>query len=152
MDRLPERAAAVAAGSFPALIVSLTPLDDESGGTGTLVVNGVKTGHTNRAGYVLVGAVDVDPPVSPQTLYAQIAAGQKWFRIEPDRYAELKEIRQPTLVVNGKHDVMIPTINSFIMSQHIPNAQLIIYPDSGHGALFQYPELFLAHSRLFLDN
>ena len=40
--------------------------------------------------------------------------------------------------------------NSFILSQHIPNAQLIVYPDSGHGAHFQYPHLFLAHARLFL--
>jgi hypothetical protein len=43
------------------------------------------------------------------------------------------------LVVNGHNDIMIPTINSFTLSQHIPDAQLIIYPDSGHGSLFQYP-------------
>ena len=36
-------------------------------------------------------------------------------------------------------------------SQHIPRAQLIIYPDSGHGALFQFPELFVAHGRMFLE-
>jgi len=46
---------------------------------------------------------------------------------------------------------MVPTLNSFALSQQIPNAQLIIYPDSGHGSLFQYPDLFLAHARLFLD-
>lgn len=46
---------------------------------------------------------------------------------------------------------MIPTVNSFILSQHIPNAELIIYPDAGYGAHFQYPDLFLAHARLFLD-
>jgi pimeloyl-ACP methyl ester carboxylesterase len=46
---------------------------------------------------------------------------------------------------------MVPTINSFTLSQHIPNAQLIIYPDSGHASHFQYPDLFLAHARLFLD-
>src|SRR5450432_4075055 len=42
-------------------------------------------------------------------------------------------------------------INSFTLSQHIPNAQLVLYPDSGHGALFQYPELFVAHTKVFLD-
>jgi pimeloyl-ACP methyl ester carboxylesterase len=55
------------------------------------------------------------------------------------------------LVVNGHNDIMIPTINSFTLSQHIPDAQLIIYPDSGHGSLFQYPELFASHARIFLD-
>jgi hypothetical protein len=63
----------------------------------------------------------------------------------------LKTIKQPTLVVNGNDDIMVPTINSFTLSQHIPNAQLIVYPDSGHGALFQYPELFVAHTKLFLE-
>jgi pimeloyl-ACP methyl ester carboxylesterase len=46
---------------------------------------------------------------------------------------------------------MVPTINSFTLSQHIPDAQLIIYPDSGHGSLFQFPELFVEHCLLFLD-
>jgi len=46
---------------------------------------------------------------------------------------------------------MIPTFNSFTLSQHIPNAQLIIYPDSGHASQFQYPDLFLLHARTFLD-
>jgi pimeloyl-ACP methyl ester carboxylesterase len=52
----------------------------------------------------------------------------------------------------GQHDVMIPTINSFTLSQGIPRAQLIIYPDSGHGVLFQFPELFVAHGRMFLES
>jgi pimeloyl-ACP methyl ester carboxylesterase len=54
--------------------------------------------------------------------------------------------------VNGNDDIMVPTINSFMLSQHIPNAQLIVYPDAGHGAHFQYPGLFVAHTKLFLDN
>ena len=55
------------------------------------------------------------------------------------------------LVVSGHNDIMVPTINSFTLSQNIPNAQLIIYPDAGHGALFQVPELFVAHAEMFLD-
>ena len=94
---------------------------------------------------------DVDPPSSPQTMAAQIAAFTEWRQVRGERFAELKSIAQPTLVVNGSKDVMIPTINSFTLSQHIPNAQLIIYPDSGHASHFQYPDLFLLHARTFLD-
>ena len=93
---------------------------------------------------------DVDPPSSVQTMKAQLDALLEWREVRGERFAELKNIRQPTLVVNGNDDIMVPTVNSFILSQHIPNAQLIVYPDSGHGAHFQYPDLFLAHARLFL--
>jgi pimeloyl-ACP methyl ester carboxylesterase len=55
------------------------------------------------------------------------------------------------LVVHGHHDIMQPTINAFMMAQRIPQAQLIIYPDSGHGAIFQYPGLFVDHASRFLD-
>jgi len=48
----------------------------------------------------------------------------------------LKTITQPTLVVNGRRDSMVPTINSYHLTQHIPTAQLIVYPDSGHASLF----------------
>jgi pimeloyl-ACP methyl ester carboxylesterase len=70
---------------------------------------------------------------------------------ETDRYGQLKKIKQPVLVVNGHDDIMVPSINSFILQQPIPNATLIIYPDSGHGAIFQYPDLFVSHARLFLE-
>ena len=95
--------------------------------------------------------IDVDPPSSAQTMEAQAAAIDDWREVRGERYDELKKIKQPTLVVNGNRDVMVPTINSFTLSQHIPNAQLIIYPDSGHGSLFQYPELFVAHASMFLS-
>jgi pimeloyl-ACP methyl ester carboxylesterase len=95
---------------------------------------------------------DIDPPSTPQTMAAQRAATAEWRQIRGERFAELKDISQPTLVVNGNHDVMIPTINSFTLSQGIPHAQLIIYPDSGHGVLFQFPELFVAHGRMFLES
>src|ERR1700688_2988378 len=94
---------------------------------------------------------DVDVPTSAQTMAAQRAAITEWRQPRGERFAELKAIEQPTLVVNGHHDIMVPTINSFTLSQNIPNAQLIIYPDAGHGALFQVPELFVAHAEMLLD-
>ena len=94
---------------------------------------------------------DRDVPASMQTMGAQLAAMQAWLGARDEDFAELGRITQPTLVVNGSNDVMIPTINSYTLSQHIPNAQLILYPDSGHGAHFQYPELFVMHATLFLD-
>lgn len=94
---------------------------------------------------------DVDPPSSPQTMAAQTAAISAWREVHGERYSELNNIRQPTLVVNGNHDVMVPTINAYTLSQNIPRAQLIVYPDSGHGSLFQFPRLFAAHGKMFLD-
>ncbi|MFE0512023.1 alpha/beta fold hydrolase [Streptomyces sp. NPDC058964] len=96
--------------------------------------------------------VDVVPRSSMQVAKAQVGAMAKWREQVGERWSELKTIQQPTLVVNGSHDIMVPTINSYILQQHIPNAQLVIYPDSGHGALFQYPELFVSHVSRFLDS
>ena len=62
-----------------------------------------------------------------------------------------RRLNQPALVVNGNRDLIIYTINSFILQQNLPNAQLIIYPDASHGAPYQYPELFVKHATLFLD-
>jgi pimeloyl-ACP methyl ester carboxylesterase len=94
---------------------------------------------------------DVDPPARPEAVAAQVAATREWHVPHGERFADLKAITAPTLVVNGSDDVMLPTINSFHLQQHLPNAQLIIYPDAGHAAHFQHPELFVAHATMFLD-
>jgi pimeloyl-ACP methyl ester carboxylesterase len=65
--------------------------------------------------------------------------------------AYLSAITQPTLVLNGVNDIMIASINSWHLAQNIPNAQLLIYPDAGHGAQFQYPDRFLKHAIQFLE-
>jgi pimeloyl-ACP methyl ester carboxylesterase len=64
----------------------------------------------------------------------------------------LRDIQHPTLIVHGHEDLIIPTINGFTLQQRLPNAQLIIYPDSSHAPFYQYPELFLAHVARFLDH
>jgi pimeloyl-ACP methyl ester carboxylesterase len=96
--------------------------------------------------------IDTDPPTSKQTMKAQVAAIVDWKQPHGEPFADLATIIQPTLVINGSHDVMVPTVNSYLLAQHIPNAELIIYPDSGHGSLFQYPGLFVAHVARFLDS
>ncbi|WP_419961745.1 alpha/beta fold hydrolase [Psychrobacillus sp. BM2] len=89
---------------------------------------------------------------SDQVQAAQLNAVAKWAQPKPDQdYDWLKNIPHPALVTNGIEDVMVPTKNSFILSEKLPNAQLIIYPDSGHGHLFQFPELFAENVNSFLD-
>lgn len=75
--------------------------------------------------------LDLDPPTSQQTANAQYAAILEWRQIKGERFAELRAIKQPTLIVNGSNDIMVPTINSWIMSQQIPTAQLIAIPMPG---------------------
>jgi pimeloyl-ACP methyl ester carboxylesterase len=92
-----------------------------------------------------------DPEVSQAAALAQRAAIGKWGAKRDHAWDYLKTIKQPVLVVNGSDDVIIYTINSYILQQNLPNAQLIIYPDSAHGSLYQYPELFVRHAAMFLD-
>lgn len=92
-----------------------------------------------------------DPEVSEAAGNRQIEALLRWGEQREGSYDYLKTIRQPTLVVNGSNDLIIYTINSFILQQNLPDAQLILYPDANHGAPYQYPELFVKHASLFLD-
>jgi pimeloyl-ACP methyl ester carboxylesterase len=97
---------------------------------------------------------DRDLLVGEQTVAAQIAAIGKYMAYrESEGYLDyLKNIRQPTLVVQGSSDVIIPTYNSYVLQQTLPNAQLILYPDANHGSFYQYPDLFVAEATLFLDS
>jgi len=74
-----------------------------------------------------------------------------WCATPDPEHAMLRTIRQPALVVSGSHDTMLPADNAYTMFKALSNAQLVLYPDAGHGALFQYPELFVSHVRTFLD-
>lgn len=97
--------------------------------------------------------VEQDPPSSPEVAKAQIEANMHYLpRLkDDDPFAYLRGITQPTFILNGVHDVMVATVNSFYMARNLPNAQLFIYPDAGHGAQFQYPQRFLGHAIQFLN-
>jgi pimeloyl-ACP methyl ester carboxylesterase len=94
---------------------------------------------------------DRSPEVSEVSAAAQLHAIAKSNEKTDGVLDYLAEIHHPALVVDGSNDLIIPTVNGFTLQQHLPNAQLIIYPDSSHAPFFQYPELFLAHASLFLD-
>jgi pimeloyl-ACP methyl ester carboxylesterase len=91
-----------------------------------------------------------DPEVNEKVAPAQIEAIGKWGVPRERPFEYLKSIRQPALVVNGGNDVIIYPVNSFILKQHLPNAQLIVYPDANHGSQYQYADLFVRHVSLFL--
>ncbi|QIO33130.1 alpha/beta fold hydrolase [Bradyrhizobium sp. 1(2017)] len=74
-----------------------------------------------------------------------------WCATPDPGHAILRAIGQPTLVVSGSHDTMLPANNAHTMFKELSNAQLILYPDSGHGALFQHHETFVSHVRTFLE-
>jgi pimeloyl-ACP methyl ester carboxylesterase len=95
---------------------------------------------------------DRDLPVSPKTAEAQLGAIREWGGVPSNnRYATIKAIKQPTLIVHGNRDIVVQPINAPILVEHLPDAQLIVYPDSSHGAQCQHAELFLKHAKLFLS-
>ena len=81
-----------------------------------------------------------------------MAAFREWEGIKGERFAELRGIHHPTLVVNGVQDEMIPVSNSYRLSENLGNAVLLTYPDAGHGSLFQYAESFTRQATGFLSS
>src|SRR5713101_4577027 len=95
---------------------------------------------------------DREPLAGPQVAMAQITAFRAWEHFNGERFAKLGKITQPCLVVNGVFDNMIPVRNSYMLSEHLPNAMLLTYPDAGHGSLFQFHNSFVGEASLFLDS
>jgi pimeloyl-ACP methyl ester carboxylesterase len=97
-------------------------------------------------------STDRDTPVSKQSALAELAAIREWGVIPASgRFAMLSKIRHPTLIVHGNKDVVVMPINAFLLVEHLPNAQMIMYPEASHGAQSQHAEVFLQHVKLFLQ-
>jgi pimeloyl-ACP methyl ester carboxylesterase len=86
-------------------------------------------------------------PTSPRGVAAQFLAIHRWGAQAP---MDLGSIEHPVLVANGEDDRMLPTRASFDLAHRLPNASLRIYPDSGHGGVFQWHEKFVPQALEFL--
>jgi len=91
---------------------------------------------------------DRDKPISIGSFRAQLKAIHRWGKQSP---ADLSRIDHPVLAMNGDHDRMVPTSNTVDLADRIPNAELRIYPDAGHGGVFQYHDEFVAQVLEFLE-
>lgn len=88
-----------------------------------------------------------DKEITLTAYRAQLKALKKWGNKKP---ADLSIIQQPVLVANGDHDRMVPTVNTYDLAKRLPNSSLIIYPDAGHGGVFQFNQDFVKQSLTFL--
>ncbi len=90
---------------------------------------------------------DRDKPVTVSAFLRQLEAIKAWGHQAPQ---DLTVIRKPVLIANGDHDIMVPTINSIDLAHRLPNAELALYTDAGHGGIFQHHEAFLGRALKFL--
>ena len=88
-----------------------------------------------------------DKDIAVGAYVAQLQALSAWGQKRP---ADLSVVRQPALVVNGDDDRMVPTINTYDLAKRLPNSELVVYPDAGHGGIFQYHEDFVPKALAFL--
>lgn len=94
---------------------------------------------------------DHDAPTSLATRDRQLTAWSEWGIPDKSKLVRLKALFQPVLVADGESDMLMPAENSRLLAKHLPNAQLHIYPDAGHGFLYQYAIKFGTEVNTFLD-
>ena len=91
---------------------------------------------------------DRDKKVSVATFRKQLKAIHRWGARTPQ---DLEKIQIPTLVANGENDRMVPTSNTVDLDRRLPNSELVIYPDAGHGGIFQFHGQFVGKALKFLE-
>lgn len=112
-----------------------------------------RTANGKRAGKDFLSRLaerthDRDKAISIRSYVAQLKACWRWGREEPH---DLSRIKHPVLLANGDADRMLPTPNTHDMAQRLPDNELVIYPDAGHGGIFQFHEQFVSKALEFLD-
>ena len=111
-----------------------------------------RTANGRRAGKEFLARLkerttDRDKAISVRAFRDQLKAIHRWGLEKP---ADLSSIHQPVLVMNGENDKMVPSKNSVELDQRLPNSQLVLYPDAGHGGVFQFHEDFVKRALEFL--
>src|SRR3954468_13015889 len=91
---------------------------------------------------------DRDKAISLRSYFAQLSAIHRWGLERPH---DLSVIGRPVLVANGESDRMVPTQNSIDLARRLPDSDLVIYPDAGHGGIFQFHEQFVERALAFLE-
>jgi pimeloyl-ACP methyl ester carboxylesterase len=111
-----------------------------------------RTANGRRAGKQFLARLqertkDRDKAISVGSFRAQLKAIHRWGQQQP---ANLAGIRQPVLVMNGESDKMVPSKNTVDLDRRLPDSQLVLYPDAGHGGVFQFHEDFVGRALEFL--
>lgn len=88
-----------------------------------------------------------DKEITISAYRSQLEALKKWGN---KKSVDLSVIQQPVLIANGDHDRMVPTVNTYDLAKRLSNSKLIIYPDAGHGGIFQFHQDFVKQSLTFL--
>jgi pimeloyl-ACP methyl ester carboxylesterase len=120
---------------------SSSPTWPRSSTTGTLGSSTASPRNTGRrAGKEFLARLkertdNRDKAISLRSYGAQLKAIHRWGL---DRPSDLSVIRRPVLVANGESDRMVPTKNSADLARRLPDSELVIYPDAGHGGFFQF--------------
>jgi pimeloyl-ACP methyl ester carboxylesterase len=94
--------------------------------------------------------VDEKIPSTPEAIKAYLAAAEEYHVDAAGRLQKLMTTRTPLLVISGDNDISTAVENWFALNRKIPNSQLIVYPESGHGPQHQYPELAAEQVASFL--
>jgi pimeloyl-ACP methyl ester carboxylesterase len=95
---------------------------------------------------------DRDLPLSKEAFVAELTAVLGWAQPDSIAFARAKNVPNQALIVAGKNDLLVPIVNPVRLYEAMPNSRLLLLPDSGHGVMFQYPDLFVQEAGNFLKN